>query len=324
MDPTILLWIIGGLVLVMIGVGIFLSISSQRSAEEQRLGQYVEPDQAAAQAVKPTNSPVTDWLSKRVEKSSWGDRTAKELAQADLKLKPGEYIGAMIGSSVTVGALGYFIGSQSILLGVLGLLFGAFIPRIYIKYLQGRRLQKFDNQLGDMLNLMVNGLRAGYSTMQAMEAISKELPAPICDEFRRVVQEVQLGVSTEKALDNLTRRIPSIDLDLVVTAMKVQREVGGNLAEVLDTISHTIRERVRLKGEIRVLTAQMRFSGGFLSLLPVFVVLGLYVINREYIMTMLDKELNKPLPCGYIGLGLSGLLIIIGYFVMNRLSQIEV
>ena len=112
-------------------------------------------------------------------------------------------------------------------------------------------------------------IRAGYSNLQAMEAISRELPAPISDEFHRVVQEIQLGVQTEKALDNLCRRIPSEDLDLVVTAMNVQREVGGNLAEILDTISHTIRERVRIKGEIRVLTSQVMYSGKFLSLMPV-------------------------------------------------------
>jgi hypothetical protein len=119
-----------------------------------------------------------------------------------------------------------------------------------------------------MLNLMVNGLRAGYSTMQAMESISKELPPPVCDEFRRVVQEMQIGIPMETALDNLLRRIPSPDLDFVVTAINVQREVGGNLSEILDSISFTIRERVRIKGEIRVLTSQVRASGTVLSLIP--------------------------------------------------------
>jgi tight adherence protein B len=137
-------------------------------------------------------------------------------------------------------------------------------------------LVRFNEQLGDMLNLMVNGLRAGYSTMQAMEAVSKELPAPICDEFRRVVQEMQLGVSMQQSLDNLLRRIPSEDLDLVITAINVQREVGGNLAEILDTISYTIRERVRIKGEIRVLTTQVMYSGRFLSMMPIFVMGILY------------------------------------------------
>jgi tight adherence protein B len=161
--------------------------------------------------------------------------------------------------------------------------------------------------------------------MQAMEAVSKELPSPISDEFRRVVQEIQLGVNTEKALENLLRRIPSDDLDLVITAMNVQREVGGNLAEILDTISHTIRERVRLKGEIRVLTSQMDITATLLSVLPVGVVFVLYLINREYIMLLVSKESNSgPVPCGYLALGVAGAMIVSGYFVIKKLGNIEV
>jgi len=180
---------------------------------------------------------------------------------------------------------------------------------------------RFNDQLADMLNLMVNGLRAGFSTMQAMEAVSKELPSPICDELRRVVQEVQLGVPMERALDNLLRRIPSEDLDLVITAINVQREVGGNLAEILETISYTIRERVRVKGEIRVLTTQVSYSGKFLSLLPLFVIGVLYLLNREYMMEFFKPESR---PCGYIALIGAALLILIGYFVMQKLAEIEV
>jgi len=156
---------------------------------------------------------------------------------------------------------------------------------------------------------------------QAMEAVSKELPAPICDEFRRVVQEMQLGVPMEKALDNLLRRIPSPDLDLLITAINVQREVGGNLAEILDTISFTIRERVRIKGEIRVLTTQTMYSGKILSLMPVVVMLALYFLNREYMMEFFTPEAGI---CGIIALSVAGLMIISGYFVMQKLSQIEV
>ena len=154
-----------------------------------------------------------------------------------------------------------------------------------------------------------------------MEAVSKELPPPICDEFRRVVQEMQLGVPMQVALDNLLRRIPSNDLDLVITAINVQREVGGNLAEILDTISYTIRERVRIKGEIRVLTSQVMYSGQFLALMPIFVILILYVLNREYMM-----EFFNPVNgiCGYASLGLSGGLIIAGYFTMRKLAEIDI
>jgi tight adherence protein B len=204
---------------------------------------------------------LTEWLNRRVATSTFGEKIAKDLARADLKFKPGEYLALMVIASVVMAALLWYIGGRSILTGVIGLTIGPFLPRMYVKSQQKKRLVKFNDQLPDMLNLMVNGLRAGYSVMQAMEAVSKELPPPICDEFRRVVQEMTLGVSTQKTLDNLLRRIPSDDLDLCVTAMNVQREVGGNLAEILDTISFTIRERVRIKGEIRVMTSQQSFSG---------------------------------------------------------------
>ena len=172
-----------------------------------------------------------------------------------------------------------------------------------------------------MLSLMVNGLRAGYSTMQAMEAISRELPAPICDEFRRVVQEMQLGIPMETSMENLTRRIPSKDLDLVVTAINVQREVGGNLAEILDTISHTIRERVRVKGEIRVLTSQAMMSGRFLAIMPVGVIIIMYFINREYMMRFFNPETRMY---GIPALIIGAIMIIIGYVVMTKIASIEV
>jgi tight adherence protein B len=309
---------------VLFRSGIYFTISSQQSEEEERIGEYVEPTVQISDSKKTAPSPVTEWLTKSVEKSSFGDQLSKDLARADLKFKPGEYISLMVISSFLVAVIGYFLGSNSWLLAVAGAVFGSFLPRMYVKNQQNRRLIKFNEQLADMLNLMVNGLRAGYSTLQAMEAVSKELPSPICDEFRRVVQEIQLGITTEKALDNLLRRIPSDDLDLVVTAMNVQREVGGNLAEILETISFTIRDRVKLKGEIRVMVSQQMYTGKFLSLLPIIVVLLLYVLNKSYIMTLVDPVSNSPIPCGYISLGAAGLLIIAGYFLMQKLAQIEI
>lgn len=326
MEPTTILWLGGALVAILIGIGIYFSISSQRSAEEERLGEYVEPEVTTVKAKKSpaTSSMMTDWLTKKVEKSSFGDKIAKDLAQADLKFKPGEYIALMVIAGFGLAVVAWFITDSSLLLALVGAAVGVFLPSLYVKNQQKKRLIKFNDQLADMLSLMVNGIRAGYSTLQAMEAVSKELPPPICDEFRRVVQEIQLGVSMEKALDNLLRRIPSDDLDLVITAINVQREVGGNLAEILDTISHTIRERVKLKGEIRVLTTQMMYSGRVISLLPVFVITALYFINRSYIIILVDPTSNSPFPCGYVALGVAGFLIVVGYLVMQKLAQIEV
>jgi tight adherence protein B len=203
----------------------------------------------------------------------------------------------------------------------MGAIVGLFVPRFYVRRQQGLRLRKFNDQLADMLNLMVNGLRAGYSTMQAMEAVNREMPNPIAEEFRRVVQEMQLGISMERALSNLLRRIPSDDLDLFVTAINIQREVGGNLAEILDTISYTIRERVRIKGEIRVLTSQVIYSGRFLAMMPVIISVALWFLNRPYMMQFFNPDTRVV---GIVALSFGGLMIAGGYFVMTRIATVDV
>lgn len=327
---TLILFGGGGLALIVLIIGLVVSLRSDKSMVEERLDRYVEGERQEDEKDKrQTSSPVSDWVNDRVTKSSFGEGIGRELARADLKMKPGEYIATMVIAAFGVGFILWFVTSRDmsfsgLITGIVGGAIGMMLPRMYVKNQQGKRLIRFNEQLGDMLNLMVNGLRAGYSTMQAMEAVSKELPAPICDEFRRVVQEMQLGVSMQAALDNLLRRIPSEDLDLVVTAINVQREVGGNLAEILDTISYTIRERVRIKGEIRVLTTQVMYSGRFLSMMPLFVMGILYLLNRPYMMEFFNPDNNKNLPCGYIALACSAILIISGYAAMNKIGDIEV
>lgn len=321
MQPFALIIIIGGgLAFILLIIGIVISISSERTLVNERIGQIVAADRII-ESPRERQTPLTDWLNNRVQGSSYGDRIAKNLARADLKMKSGEYIALLLIAAVGAGFVFWFISGRTIIGGLIGAGLGLMLPGMYVNSQQKKRLVRFNDQLADMLNLMVNGLRAGFSTMQAMEAVSKELPSPICDEFRRVVQEVQLGVPMERALDNLLRRIPSEDLDLVITAINVQREVGGNLAEILETISYTIRERVRVKGEIRVLTTQVSYSGKFLSLLPLFVIGVLYLLNREYMMEFFKPESR---PCGYIALIGAALLILIGYFVMQKLAEIEV
>ena len=317
---TWVLYIGGGLAVILLIVGVIESAGSERALVEQRLGRYLDGDKTAAEK-EADRSLVTDWVNKRVEKSSFGDRIARELARADLKLKVAEYF-ALYVIAIFLGALIFgFLGSWHPVSFLIGAVLGAFAPRFYVKRQQRQRLNKFNDQLGDMLNLMVNGLRAGYSTMQAMEAISKELPSPISDEFRRVVQEMQLGVPMETALDNLLRRIPSDDLDFVVTAINVQREVGGNLSEILDSISYTIRERVRIKGEIRVMTAQVRASGTLLSIIPMALGLILWFMNPDYLLSFFDGP--SPL-CGWAAIGLIIIMIATGYFVMMKIADIEV
>jgi len=321
MSPMILL-IGGGVVLLLLIVGVIVSIASERSLVEERLGRFLEEEKR--EPTEGGRSVLTDWVNRRVARSSMGDRISRELARADLKFKVAEYYALIFMSTVVMGFVAFLI-QPHIASAVIGAVTGFFLPRFYVKRQQAVRLTKFNDQLGDMLNLMVNGLRAGYSTMQAMEAVSRELPVPICDEFHRVVQEMQIGITMERALDNLLRRIPSDDLDFVVTAINVQREVGGNLSEILDTISFTIRERVRIKGEIRVMTAQVRTSGTVLSLIPVFLAVALWFVSPEYIGSFFDDNPVLPQPlCGIVAVATIIGMIVAGYFVMMKIADIEV
>src|SRR5450759_1857674 len=313
--------LIGGgvLALVLLVVGLVASATSDKTYMDERLNKYQEEEKHTD--AKDTKGDITDWMNKSVEKKSFGDRMSRELARADLKFKPGEYMALYVIAIIGGALIAFLLGGRLLISAFIGAGIGALLPRMYVKNQQSRRLTRFNDQLADMLNLMVNGLRAGYSTLQAMEAVSKELPAPICDEFRRVVQEMQLGIPMEKALANLLRRIPSQDLDFLVTAINVQREVGGNLAEIMDVISYTIRERVRIKGDIRALTSQATYSGRALAVMPIGLLCILWFLNRSYVMEFFNKD---TIVCGAGALGGAGVLIIIGYFVMTRIANVEV
>lgn len=315
-------WIIiigGSILIVLLIIGVVITSNSERAVIEERLSQYIDND-AQDLDKEAQKYVITNWVSKRVEKTSYGERIARELARADIKFKVAEYLALILMSTFLTGLVLWFIGNRHPISALIGLILGAFAPRFYVKSQQKKRLQRFNDQLPDMLNLMVNGLRAGYSTMQAMEAVSKELPAPICDEFRRVVQEMQIGIPMENALDNLLRRIPSDDLDFVITAINVQREVGGNLSEILDNISFTIRERIRIKGEVRVLTSQVRASGTVLSLIPFGLAIVLWFLNPDYLLSITD---GGPICTAVIVCTILG-LITSSYFIMMRIADIEV
>jgi len=320
---TILLIIGGGLSAVLLVIGIVITIRDEQSELDDRFSHYVEEEfeDAVALAQEQKTTALSEWLDNKLEGSKFGDRIATNLAQADLKLRPAEYVAAMVIASFLLGFFAWAVGGQNIISALIGAILGGMVPRFYMKRQQEKRLVTFGNQLPDMLNLVVNGLRSGYSTMQALEAVSKELPPPLSDEFSRVVKEMQLGISMGESLNNLHRRIPSDDLDLIITAINVQREVGGNLAEILDTISYTIRERIKIKGEIKVLVSQVIYSGRFLALLPLILMGLLWFANREYLLTFFSPG---NLLCGGIMLGLAGVMVLAGYLTMNKLADIEV
>jgi tight adherence protein B len=317
----------GGFGLLMLIVGVVVSIFGERSIVEERLGTVSEAGGSIANITDTADvkikgpSPLASLLNRLGEGTDLFASIATNLARADLKLLPSEYIALMVITAAIGGAIGFIVSSGAVVFAVITGLFGAFIPRIYIGMAQRQRLKRFNNLLSDMLNLIVNGLRAGFSTLQAMEAVSRELPPPISTEFYRVVQEMQLGLNMEEALDHLMRRIDSDDLDLVVTAITIQREVGGNLAEILDTISYTIRERVQLKGQIAALTAQGRATAWVIAALPIILVALLFLLNREYIMTLFEPN-NRM--CGIPMMILAGMMILSGFFAVQKIVAIDI
>jgi tight adherence protein B len=322
---SLVLYVGGGLGLILLLVGVASTFLSGRSEVEERLGRYSESGgQVSAAAMEgpkaKRSTPLADWLNRLGEGTDLFEGISKSLASADIKLRPAEYMVVIVAVALASGAA-FAILARTPLMGIVGLVIGVFLPGMYVGQAKKKRLRKFDDQLGDMLNLMVNGLRAGYSTLQAMEAISRELPAPICDEFRRVVQEMQLGLTMEDALDHILRRIRSDDLDLVVTAINVQREVGGNLAEILDVISYTIRERVRIKGEIKSLTAQGTATAWVISAMPIGLMGILFVVNRSYMMNFFNPETrNCGIPMLCLGLGMIGA----GFYITQRMVKIDI
>ncbi len=318
--------IVVGLVLIWVVVGgVAFFVYRRQTAVAGRLEQFTQAAGQIVPAQKKETGPRTNILAEGLNRALQGrtfyDSIGRDLARADIKITVAEYLILHVLLAVAVAALVGFL-RQNLWIGAA---FGAgslFLPRFYVGFQKSGRLNKFDNQLGDMLNLVVNGLRAGYSVTQALEAVSRELPAPISSEFRRVVQEMQLGVPMENALENLTRRIPSKDLDFVVTAMNIQREVGGNLAEILDTISFTIRERVRIKGEIQSLTAQGMMTGYVISFLPVGLGFVLYFLNPDYMGEFFKAD--TYMICGYGALCAAVALIVIGFAIVMKIVDIEV
>jgi len=189
---------------------------------------------------------------------------------------------------------------------------------MYLKRRQEKRLAAFNNQLGDVLTLLVGSLRAGYSLLHAMDTVVGQVAPPASEEFGRVVREVNLGLPLEEALENLVRRVGSDDLELMVAAINIHHEVGGNLADVLETIEETIRQRVRLQGEIRILTTQQRVTGYILTFLP-FILAGiLFLINPTYMMRLFTPGWTLAIPIGAL------ISVFLGFLIMRRIVAIEV
>jgi tight adherence protein B len=265
-----------------------------------------------------------------VEARDFGANLAREIARADLKLKVSEYLAIWAASIIGVPLIMLvFSIALSALRNPIALLVGAFIgfmlPRFWLGRRKGGRLNQFNKQLPDTITLIANALRAGSSFLQAIELVVRESRPPISTEFGRVIREVNLGLPFEQALENMVRRVKSDDLELMATAISIQHTVGGNLAEILDSIAYTIRERVRIKGEIRSLTAQQRLSGYVVGFLPIGLAGFIYIAAPKFFDPMFAKPPEiLGLPAGMIIMFVGGFMMFIGFMLIRKIVDIEV
>jgi tight adherence protein B len=269
-------------------------------------------------------------LNKVVERRDFGANLLRDLGAADLKLKPSEYLaiwgGTTIGVPIVLFILGFVIPSlQNPLILLLGLALGFLAPRFWLSRRKSSRLSAFNKQLPDTITLIANALRAGSSFLQSIELVVRESRPPISIEFGRVIREVNLGLPFDTAMENMVKRVKSEDFELMATAINIQHQVGGNLAEILDSIAFTIRERVRIKGEIRTLTAQQRMSGYVVGGLPFALAVFIFIAAP----TFFDPMFQKPpdfigIPLGVILIGVAVLMMMLGFFFIRRIVDIEV
>ena len=333
---TIAVAAVAALAILLITTGVAMSGGAGGSVTA-RLERYAtaRPEQNAAAgpggiADLINQSQALAQFNKVVEARDFGANLSRELARADLKLKVSEYL--MLWAGITVGVPVLFfllsfvlpaLGNPLVLL--IGALLGFMLPRLWLGRRKSGRLNAFNKQLPDTITLIANALRAGSSFLQAIEMVVRESRPPISTEFARVIREVNLGLPFEQALENMVRRVKSDDLELMATAISIQHTVGGNLAEILDSIAFTIRERIRIKGEIRTLTAQQRLSGYVVGFLPIALAGFIFLVTPSFFDPMFE---NPPgflgLPAGVMILAVGGVAMFIGFQLIRKIVDIEV
>ena len=336
MDPmTLGVAGVAALAILLIAVGV---ASSGSSGISDRLERYAS-GKAEGAAAATGSGPISDLiaqsqalanLNRVVEGRDFGANLARDIARADLKLKPSEFLmiwgASIVGVPLLMLVFSIFspsLGSPIFLL--FGALLGFWLPRFWLGRRKGGRLNAFNKSLPDTITLIANALRAGSSFLQAIELVVRESRPPISTEFGRVIREVNLGLPFDQALENMVRRVRSDDLELMATAISIQHQVGGNLAEILDSIAYTIRERVRIKGEIRTLTAQQRLSGYVVGFLPMALAGFLFIAAPNFMEPMFA---NPPavlgLPAGVVILMFGGFMMFIGFMLIRKIVDIEV
>jgi tight adherence protein B len=309
---------------------LFTLRTEQRRALAERLQRHADKDSQTPTQIRLVNAgdsaelileqefSTIDAFDRLLKSSSLAERISVDLSRAGVPLRVGEYVLIRWLAGVALFMVFTFALNLNIVIGIVFGIIGFYLPRYYVSQQEKQRVKKINEQLVDALTMMSNSLKSGSSFIQALDLVAKEQPAPIGEEFGRVTSEARVGASIERSLLALGQRVRSYDLYLVITAILIQRESGGNLSIVLDNIVHTIAERQRILGQAAVDTAEQRLSAFIIGILPIALLFLMIAVNRSYISGLLDTFL------GQIMLGAAIVLEVIGFFLIRQMSRIEV
>jgi tight adherence protein B len=299
----------------------FVNGASEEETRLRALNAQAQSREIEARALLRRSTSAIPALRRALDTSSWADQAALDLERAHLNLRVGEYLMIRLFTAAVLFAIPVLLARGNMIglvVGVVMALVGFMLPAFYVVLKRRRRLDQIDKQLVEGLSHLANSIRAGFAMLQSIDAAAQRLQPPLSEEFARLVTDVRLGASLEDSLAALGSRVGSYDLDMVITAILIQRSTGGNLSEVLDNVAETIRERDRIRGEIRVLTASQRFASWILSLWPVALAGVFFLLNRD-IMSNLWTE-----PAGIVLLIIAVVLQVLGFFTIRRVVAIEI
>ena len=320
--------LLAGAAILVIALG--LSQVTTQAAMESRLRTFVRRESVPVpvsllRAREERHPALIDRMNRRLRQASLAKRLQADLIRAGIDMPASRFLLFQAAASATALWLtSFFLGAKlgdpvfGLGLGVAAAVGVWMAFNVVLGFLVGRRLKKFESQLPVAIDAMAGALQAGSSLIQAMEMVGREMPAPIGEELGVVVREMGVGVPMVDAFTGMLDRVPSLDLDMLVTAISIQHRVGGNLSQILRSISHTIRERLRIKGEIGVLTAQQRLSAIIVSGLPVLIIGALFVLAPNYIMKLFLPGIARML------LIVGGLGIVAGFYCLRKIADIDV
>ena len=328
-----MLTIIAILIFVVVALGVFVvaSLMDQRSAQARLLRERLATVQEAASR-QPSEElallrdemlsriPAIDNLLRRSSKIS---NLAPFLEQADLKIRAGNILVLCMASALAMAVIGYILAgslppNQALLFAAVGLVVGGFVPYSYASYRRNKRFQKFEELFPEAIDTLARAVRAGHAFTTALELIANELSEPVASEFRKLFEEQKFGLPVRDALMNLAERMPLVDVKFFVTAVMLQRETGGNLAEILDNLSYVIRERFKIMRQVRVYTAQGRLTMLLLMGLPPVIVITMLMTSPAFIHPLFAD------PIGHVLVVAGIVLQTLGYFVIRKIIQIQV